>query len=131
MSTVEQTTGIIIAQLSAQPMSTDDICASIKSIHATLSSLEIKQDMPSPSPRDSIRKDSVICLECGRSFRLLSNKHLNMHGLTPRAYKIKYKIPLTQPLSSKMLTKMRRAQSKARGHGEALAAWRADRRQSA
>lgn len=122
MNNTELTAHIVASQ--CKPMSTEEIVESIKAIHATLVSLEAPAETL-PEPKDSIRNHDVICLECGRSFKLLSNRHLTLHGLTPRAYKQKHGIPLTQPLSAKTLTRKRQATAKASGLGAALAQWRA------
>jgi predicted transcriptional regulator len=53
------------------------------------------------SPLDSIQQQQVICLECHQSFQLLSGRHLALHGLTPRDYKRKYGLPLSQPLCAR------------------------------
>jgi hypothetical protein len=50
-------------------------------------------------PQESIQKDKVICLESGKGYKLLSNRHLALYGLTPREYKKKWNIPQTTPLS--------------------------------
>jgi predicted transcriptional regulator len=79
-------------------------------------------------PRNSIEQSQIVCLECGLSFKLLSNRHLGPHHLTPRDYKRKWGIPLTTPLSSRTLTERRRKQAKEMGMGAQLAAWRAAKR---
>jgi predicted transcriptional regulator len=47
--------------------------------------LEYLQD-----PRRAITEDGVVCLECGRSFRHLTNTHLRTHGLTSEEYKLRF-----------------------------------------
>lgn len=56
----------------------------------------------------SIMKHVIICLECGQTFRQLSSRHLRVHDLDSRAYRRKYGIPSTQPLSSRQATARRR-----------------------
>jgi hypothetical protein len=58
--------------------------------------------------RKSITKHTVTCLECGQSFKQLSVRHLMMHGLDGRSYRLKYRIPRTQPLAAKTTTERRR-----------------------
>ena len=41
-------------------------------------------------PRRAITDDGVVCLECGRSFRHLTNTHLRTHGLTSGEYKLRF-----------------------------------------
>jgi predicted transcriptional regulator len=73
----------------------------------------------------------VICLESGKPYKLLSNRHLALFGMTPREYKKKWGIPLTTPLSARSLTNRRRKLAKELGMGKQLAAWRAARKKSA
>ena len=56
----------------------------------------------------SIRKNKVICLECGKEFKILSRSHLIGHALTAREYKQKYGFSLRQPLTAKSLSAARR-----------------------
>jgi predicted transcriptional regulator len=68
----------------------------------------------------SIQEDKVICMECRAEFRQLTANHLRIHHLTPREYKKKWGFPLKQPLSAKMLTKLRSRSAKNRGLPEKL-----------
>ncbi len=58
--------------------------------------------------RQSIKKNSIVCLESGQEFKQLSARHLKKYGLTPKSYREKYGIPMSQPLSAKSVTKKRR-----------------------
>lgn len=80
-------------------------------------------------PHDSIMKNEIECLECGKRFRLLSNRHLALHGLTPRTYKQKHGIRMTQGLSAETLTARRKKQAKELGMGKQLEKWRNDQRE--
>ena len=66
-------------------------------------------------------------LECGEAFTLLSNRHLALHELTPRTYKQKHGVRMTQALSARALTAKRRKLAKDLGMGKKLATWRAHR----
>ena len=58
--------------------------------------------------RKSISKHAVTCLECGQAFKQLTIRHLGMHGLDGRSYRMKYGIPSAQPLSARSTTDRRR-----------------------
>ena len=81
-------------------------------------------------PEASIQRDQVVCLECGKAFTLLSNRHLALHGLKPREYKRKYGLRQSQPLSARTLSAKRRKQALDLGMGQQLAAWRDGRKQN-
>ena len=79
------------------------------------------------NPQDSIQRNRVICLVCGKEFKLLSNRHLALHNMTSRDYKLKYGLPLRQALSAKSLTQARRRIAKEKGLGAKLVAYRRSR----
>ncbi len=54
-----------------------------------------------------IREDHIICLECGKTLQLLSNRHLALHGLTPGIYRQKWGISPHIPLTSHRLAQRR------------------------
>ena len=71
-------------------------------------------------PHSSIEQDKVTCMECKAEFRQLTANHLRIHHLTPREYKKKWGFPLKQPLSARMLTRLRSRSAKKRGLPEKL-----------
>ena len=56
----------------------------------------------------AIREKSIICAVCGRSFKLLSKKHLASHGLTPEEYREKFGYKKGASLACKSLQRERR-----------------------
>lgn len=58
--------------------------------------------------KQSITRQTVRCLECGTTFKQLSNRHLAAHGLDRRSYRAKYGMPRTQPLAAREPTAQRR-----------------------
>ncbi len=51
-------------------------------------------------PRCAITEDGVLCLECGRRFRHLTNTHLRSHGLTSDDYKQRFGYNMRRALMS-------------------------------
>jgi predicted transcriptional regulator len=99
----------------------------LQELHTLEASLTTDSDVagtPRLHPQDSIQRNRVICLECHKEFKLLSNRHLSQHNLTSRAYKLKYGLPLRQALSAKALTLTRRKIAKEKGLGAKLVAHR-------
>jgi predicted transcriptional regulator len=133
-SLVEMASEIVAAQASHIPMSPEDISEGVRKVFEVLQSLQALEagmtgglDFESAQvmkPQDSIQRNRVICLECNKEFKLLSNRHLALHGLTSRDYKLKYGLPLRQPLSAKSLTQARRKIAKEKGLGAKLVAYR-------
>jgi predicted transcriptional regulator len=137
-SLVEMASEIVAAQASHTSMGPEEISEGVRSIFEVLQSLHTletgmtnrSESDPSPklNPQDSIQRNRVICLECNKDFKLLSNRHLALHGLTSRDYKLKYGLPLRQPLSAKSLTQTRRKIAKEKELGAKLVAYRKKRR---
>ena len=136
-SLVEMSAEIVAAQASHRALSPEEIAESLRRTFQTLK--EIQQlgngsdfeEAVSRDPQASIQRNQVLCLECGKAFKLLSNRHLALHSLTPRAYKQKHGIRMTQALSARTLSARRRKLAKDLGMGKQLAAWRADRKRRA
>ncbi len=136
-SLVEMAAEIVTAQASHSRLSPEEIADSLRSVFQTLKDIQQASHGSEPEetvfkdPQSSIQRTQVICLECGKAFKLLSNRHLALHGLTPREYKHKHGIRMTQALSARTLSAKRRKLAKELGMGKQLAAWRADRKRRA
>ena len=63
-------------------------------------------------PKKAIKEKSVTCLECGKTFKILTKKHLGTHGLTADEYRAKYGYKKGTPLVSKSLQRERRTKMK-------------------
>lgn len=79
-------------------------------------------------PKDSIRENKIICLECGIEMKQLTKKHLGSHGLTPRDYKKKWGFQMRQSLSAKSLSRARSRAAKKRGLPENLVKFQEERK---
>ena len=66
----------------------------------------------SPAFRKAVKESSVVCLECGKSFKVLTKKHLAAHNLTPEEYRAKYGYKKGAPLAAKSLQRERRKKMK-------------------
>lgn len=138
-SIVEMASEIVAAQASYTPMAAEEVSTRVKRIVAVLQELHASEASATASgdaaggarlnPQDSIQRNCVICLECHKEFKLLSNRHLSQHGLTSREYKLKYGLPLRQALSAKALTQTRRRIAKEKGLGAKLVAHRRQQQQ--
>jgi predicted transcriptional regulator len=134
---LEMSASIVMPQAAHSRLTSDDIADSLRKVFQTLRDLQQMGDGLEPDaaisrdPQFSIQHHQVVCLECGKSFKLLSHRHLALHGLTPREYKHKHGIRMTLALSSRVLSDRRHRVAKELGLGKELAAWRADRKRRA
>lgn len=125
---LEMTVEILRAQATHVQMSADEMTDAIRKIYKSLRWVQAQEEKVARTEEaphvlgvDSIKRNKVICLECGKEFRQLSAKHLQAHGLSPKEYKQKHSIPMRQSLSSKTLSAKRRKIAKEKGLGEKLA----------
>ena len=59
-------------------------------------------------PRKSVKEKSVVCLECGKTFKILTKRHLASHGLSSSEYREKWGFKKDSPLVCKSLQRERR-----------------------
>lgn len=62
--------------------------------------------------RKSLKEKSVTCLECGKSFKILTRRHLASHGLDSATYREKWGLKKDTPLVCKSLQRERRKKMK-------------------
>lgn len=116
---MQQALNITRAQAGVRPMPASEVAAYAaeiaKGIRTILESEPEEEDFesgentaPACDPKRSIKENSIICLECGRSFRVLTIRHLRTHGLDARTYKEKYGFRKNTPLACKSLIRVRR-----------------------
>lgn len=118
---VEMAKDLVMALIKENLIEPEDIQKELQKTHASLLSLKAREEgidtnidtieRSSTSLTDwkkSIKKHSVECLVCGAVFKQLSARHLSTHDLDPRTYRQQFGIPMTQPLSAKATTAMRR-----------------------
>ena len=78
-------------------------------------------DEPMMDPKKSILKNKVICLECGKEFKILTSRHLQKeHDMDTKEYRKKYGFSSRQSLAAKSLSAKRRATAKKHKLGEKL-----------
>ncbi len=145
-SLLEMSAEIIAAQAKHKEMAPDEMAESLRTVFQALQEIQqLGQDGEGSeetasgdslaylrrNPLKSIQRNQIICLESGKLYKLLSNRHLALYKLTPREYKKKWGIPMTMPLSARSLTNRRRKLAKELGMGKQLAEWRAQRKQQA
>ena len=63
---------------------------------------------PAIDAKKAIKEKSITCCECGKSFKIITKKHLASHDLTPVEYKAKHGYKKTQPLACKALARARK-----------------------
>lgn len=107
------------AQAGVRVMSEEEIASFIQKVSVSIrtvaeddgpvemDSVEIVQEA-----RRSVKEKSVTCLECGKSFKILTKRHLTNHGMTTAEYREKWGFKKDAPLVCKALQRERRKKMK-------------------
>jgi len=109
---------IVKAQASVRNMTDEEITSMVKRLASGIKDISegvAASDAfqgPAMDPKKAIKEKSVTCLECGKSFKVITKKHLASHGLTPEEYKEKYGFKKNTPLVCKSLQRDRRKKMK-------------------
>lgn len=77
--------------------------------------------VPDITGEESIQDEEIICLECAKSFQMLTSRHLKKHGLTADSYKRKHGIHKDTPLMCKNLLRDKQSNVKLMGEAKSKA----------
>ena len=96
---------IVSSHVSNNTASAADVPALIASVFDALAKLghaapipEETKKAPAVAIRSSVKPDAIICLECGKKFKMLK-RHLNTdHDLTPAEYRSKWNLAKDYPI---------------------------------
>lgn len=110
---------IVKAQASVRVISDEEIVGMVRRLSSSLRDIaegETCQDEAAievqGDPRKSIKEKSISCLECGKTFKILTRKHLATHGLDAASYREKWNMKKDTPLVCKGLQRERRKKMK-------------------
>ena len=111
---------IVKAQASVRIMAEDEIISMVRRLSSDIKNVAegescveelVSADVQS-DPRKSIKEKSITCLECGKTFKILTRKHLASHGLDAVEYREKWGLKKDTPLVCKGLQRERRKKMK-------------------
>lgn len=109
---------IVKAQASVRNMAEEEITAMVRRLAGAIRDLAGGgplaaggADAPT-DPKKAVRERTIVCMESGKSFKILTRKHLGKFGLTPETYREKWGYPKNMPLVCKELQRERRKKMK-------------------
>ena len=117
------TSDIVAAHVSNNDVTVDDVPNLITSVFSALSGLgdDEAQEEPRPEPavtiRSSIKKDHIVCLDCGKKMKMLKRHLSTEHDMTPEEYKARWELPADYPLVAPNYAETRRDLAKKIGLG--------------
>ena len=113
---------IVKAQASVRNMTEEEITSMVRRLAQDIRGIvaggvagavaETAAQVPAVDPKKAVRERSIICLESGKAFKILTKKHLGKFGLTPDTYREKWGYPKNMPLVCKELQRERRKKMK-------------------
>ena len=110
---LKQAIEIVKAQASVRNMNEEKITSMIKALAGSIRGVAegiapAIETEPAADPKNAIKEKSVTCCECVKSFKVLTKRHLAIHGLTPEQYREKYGYKKGTSLVAKSLARSRR-----------------------
>ena len=115
------TTQIVSAHVSHNTVPSEQLPALIRSVYETLggvsrTSVETPLE-PAVPVKSSVKQETIACLECGKSFKML-RRHLKAdHGMLPDQYRQRWKLPIGYPMVAPAYAKVRSGLAKQIGLG--------------
>lgn len=111
---MNQVLDIVKAQASTRAMTSEEITNMVRDLKSSITRAMDLTEVVSEEvqsfgdPKKAIKEKSVTCLECGKSFKVLTKRHLALHDLTPEEYKEKWGYKKGSSLVAKSLARERR-----------------------
>lgn len=108
---------IVKAQASVRTMTEDEITSMVQKLADGIrriadGDLADEPPVPAVDPKKAIREKSIINLEDGKAYKILTKKNLAKFGLTPDEYREKWGYKKGTPLICKSLQRERRKKMK-------------------
>lgn len=117
------TSDIVAAHVSNNSVSVDDVPSLITNVYSALAGLgEVAQvEEPAPEPavsvRSSVKRDHIVCLDCGKKMKMLRRHLSSEHGMTPEDYREKWNLGADYPMVAPDYAETRRDLAKKIGLG--------------
>jgi predicted transcriptional regulator len=117
------TSEIVAAHVSNNNVDVGEVPNLITNVYGALSGLgehgaeEEAAPEPAVSIRSSVKKDHIVCLECGKKMKMLKRHLSTDHDLTPEEYKARFNLSADYPLVAPDYAEKRRDLAKKIGLG--------------
>ena len=117
------TSDIVAAHVSNNNIEVGDVPTLISSVYSALSGLgetvEPEEERPDPavSVRSSVKKDHIVCLDCGKKMKMLKRHLSTEHDMSPEDYRQRWELPSDYPMVAPAYAETRRDLAKKIGLG--------------
>jgi predicted transcriptional regulator len=102
---MDLTAQIVSAHVANNGVAVQQLPEFIRAVYQTLATVgqtpvePIKAE-PAVSAKKSVFPDHLVCLDCGKGFKVLKGHISSNHGLTPEEYRLKWQLPQDYPMVS-------------------------------
>ena len=131
------TSDIVAAHVSNNAVEVDEVPSLISNVFNALATLgdgasqaEARPD-PAVSIRASVKKDHIVCLDCGKKMKRLKRHLSTEHGMTPEQYRARWELSADYPIVAPNYAATRRDLAKKIGLGRIPGQKRGRRKKSA
>ena len=116
---LSMTVNIATSYVGNNKVARDELPALISSLHAALAKLESGEEIREPAVpiNKSIKRNEIICLECGQGHKMLKRHLSSGHGLTVEEYRTQWGLARDYPLVAPNYAKQRSEMEKKIGLG--------------
>lgn len=119
---LELTAQIVTAQVENNDVDAAGLPALIQTVYRTIAGLgqaPVAAAHPEPAVpvKKSVFPDHIVCLECGKTFKMLKRHLTKDHKLTPAEYRSRWNLPSTYPIVASDYAARRSAVAKSIGFG--------------
>ena len=117
------TSDIVAAHVSNNNVDVSDVPTLISNVYSALSDLGTgsggAEEVPDPavSIRSSVKKDHLVCLDCGKKIKMLKRHLSTEHDLTPDEYRARWNLSTDYPMIAPDYAATRRELAKKIGLG--------------
>ncbi len=118
-TTLSLTTKLATSYVEKNKVAREELPALISSLHEALAKLESGEPVREPMvPIDkSVKRNEIICLECGKGQKMLKRHLTAAHGLTAEEYRARWGLAGDYPLVAPNYAKQRSEMAKKLGLG--------------
>jgi predicted transcriptional regulator len=100
---VSLTAQIVSAHVANNDVAVEQISMFIREVHQALATvgqagLEPTKPEPAVAVKKSVFADHILCLDCGKSFKMLKRHLSTDHQMTPDQYRTKWGLPPSYPM---------------------------------
>ena len=117
------TADIVAAHVSNNSVAVNDLPNLIQNVHAALNGISNAPSAPEPKPdpkvsiRSSVKPDFIVCLEDGKTLKMLKRHLMTHYNMTPEQYRQKWGLSADYPMVAPNYAEQRRRLAKSIGLG--------------